>query len=144
MAMYLPDFYVSKPILLGLTAGISAQTIKVLSFLLLEKRINFRRFVETDGAPNMHSAAFSALTVGVARHSGTDSIGFAVTACFAALVTVDTWNVKRAASHQAEVVDLLLSRVRPQGPVPMRRPLSYSVIDVLSGTVLGVALGFII
>lgn len=135
---------ISRPILLGFAAGLSAQAIKVLSFLLIEKRINFRRFVETDGAPNMHSAAFAALTVGVAQISGTRSIEFAVTGCFAALVTVDMWNVKRAASLQAEVVDLLLSRVRPQGPVPLRRPLSYSVIDVLTGTVLGITLGLVI
>lgn len=119
----------------------SAQAVKVLSFLLLEKRINFRRFVETDGAPNMHSAAFAALSVGVAQLTGVRSLEFAVCASFAALVTVDMWNVKRAASRQAEVVDLLLSRVRPQGPVPARRPLSYSVIDVLTGTLLGIVLG---
>ena len=142
--IHFADFLISRPILLGFSAGLSAQAVKVLSFLLLEKRINFRRFAETDGAPNMHSAAFAALTVGVAQNAGTPSLDFAVAACFTALVTVDMWNVKRAASHQAEVVDLLLERIRPQGPVPRRRPLSYSVIDVLSGTVLGVALGFII
>ena len=139
--MQLPDFFIARPIVLGISAGLSAQAIKVLSFMLLEKRINFRRFVETDGAPNMHSAAFAALTTGIARQSGTGSLEFAVAACFTALVTVDMWNVKRAASLQAEVVDLLLSRVRPQGPVPLRRPLSYSVIDVLTGTVLGTAIG---
>jgi acid phosphatase family membrane protein YuiD len=139
-----PDFFISRPLLLGFSAGLSAQAVKVLSFLLLEKRINFRRFVETDGAPNMHSAAFSALSVGVAQMAGVRSLEFAVCACFTALVTVDLWNVKRAASRQAEVVDLLLLRVRPQGPVPTRRPLSYSVIDVLTGTVLGVALGLLV
>jgi acid phosphatase family membrane protein YuiD len=139
-----PDFFISRPVLLGFTAGLSAQAVKVLSFLLLEKRINFRRFVETDGAPNMHSAAFSALSVGVAQLDGVRSLEFAVCASFAALVTVDLWNVKRAASRQAEVVDLLLSRLRPQGPVPARRPLSYSVIDVLTGTVLGVVLGLLV
>ena len=137
------DLFIAKPLLLGISAGLSAQAIKLLSFLLLEKRINFRRFAETDGAPNMHSAAFAALTVGVALQTGTSSLEFAVTACFSALVTVDTWNVKRAASLQAEVVDLLLARVRPQGPVPLRRPLSYSVIDVLTGTVLGISIGLL-
>jgi uncharacterized protein len=138
------DFFISRPVLLGFAAGLSAQAVKVLSFLLLEKRINFRRFVETDGAPNMHSAAFAALTVGVAQLCGIKSLEFAVVCCFTALVTVDMWNVKRAASRQAEVVDLLVSRVRPRGPVPERRPLSYSVLDVLTGTVLGVALGLLV
>lgn len=142
--MHFFDYFIARPVLLAFSAGLLAQAVKVLSFLLLEKRINFRRFVETDGAPNMHSAAFAALTVGVGQLSGTRSLEFAVAGCFAALVTVDTWNVKRAASLQAEVVDLLLSRVRPQGPVPLRRPLSYSVIDVLSGTVLGITVGLVV
>ena len=142
--MQLPEFFIARPILLGFSAGLSAQAVKVLSFLLLEKRINFRRFVETDGAPNMQSAAFAALTTGVAQQVGIQSLEFAVAGCFTALVTVDMWNVKRAASLQAEVVDLLLSRVRPQGPVPLRRPLSYSVIDVLTGTVLGITVGLVV
>lgn len=137
------ELFLSRPVLLGFAAGLSAQAIKVLSFLLLEKRINFRRFVETDGAPNMHSAAVAALTVGVAQMAGVGSLEFAVTACFSALITVDMWNVKRAASRQAEVVDLLLSRLRPQAVLPDRRPLSYSVVDVLMGTVLGVVLGLV-
>jgi hypothetical protein len=142
--MHVADWFVSRPVLLGFSAGLLAQAVKVVSFLLLEKRINFRRFVETDGAPNMHSAAFAALTAGVAQRSGISSLEFAVAGCFTALVTVDMWNVKRAASRQAEVVDLLLSRVRPEGPVPSRRPLSYSVIDVLSGTALGVVIALIV
>jgi acid phosphatase family membrane protein YuiD len=142
--MEISDLHIAKPILLGVCAGLSAQAVKVLSFLLLEKRINFRRFVETDGAPNMHSATFAALTAGVALQTGIHSLEFAVAACFTSLVTVDMWNVKRAASLQAEAVDLLLSRVRPQGPVPQRRPLSYSVIDVLTGTVLGIAIGLMV
>ena len=142
--MTISDTFIAKPLMLGITAGLTAQAVKVLSFLLLEKRINFRRFAETDGAPNMHSAAFAALTVGVALATGIQSLEFAVTACFAALVTVDMWNVKRAASRQAEVVDLLVTRLRPQGIVLERRPLSYSVLDVLTGTVLGIALGLLI
>jgi acid phosphatase family membrane protein YuiD len=138
------DPLVSRPLWLGVLAGLTAQAVKVLSFLLLEKRINYRRFVETDGAPNMHSAAFAALAMAVAQLHGTGSLEFAVTGCFAALVTVDMWNVKRAASSQAEMVDLVLRRLRPDAPTRERRPLSYSVFDVLAGTALGIVLGAVI
>jgi hypothetical protein len=138
------DLAVSRPLWLGIVAGLTAQAIKVLSFLLLEKRINYRRFVETDGAPNMHSAAFAALAMAVAQRHGVSSLEFAVTGCFAALVTVDMWNVKRAASSQAEMVDLVLQRLRPDAPARERRPLSYTVFDVLTGTALGIALGAVL
>lgn len=130
---------IARPLIVGILGGLTAQGMKVVSFLLLEKRINFRRLLETDGAPNMHSAAFAALAVAIGAASGFGSIEFAVTACLTALVTVDMWNVKRAASRQAEMVDLIIQRLRPGASSRSRRPLSYSVLDVLTGTAIGVA-----
>jgi len=142
--MHMVDLSLSRPLLLGMLGGCVAQAIKVLSFLLLEKRINFRRLVETDGAPNMHSAAFTALTMGVAQTSGITSLDFAVCGSFTALVTVDMWNVKRAASRQAELVGIILSRLRPHAPALDRRSMSYSVLDVLAGTIVGVVIGLVV
>jgi acid phosphatase family membrane protein YuiD len=142
--MPMAEWWLSRALWMGVLAGVTAQGVKLASFLLLEKRINYRRLVETDGAPNMHSAAFAALTVAVAQANGLGSLEFALAGSFSALVTVDMWNVKRAASHQAEAVDLILSRIRPHVPTRERRPLSYSVLDVLTGTVLGITLAVII
>jgi len=129
---------IAHPLIIGVLGGLIAQGTKVVSFLLLEKRINFRRLLETDGAPNMHSAAFAALSVAVGLQRGFGSIEFAVAACFTALVTVDVWNVKRAASRQAEMVELIVEKLRPGSLARGRRPLSYSVLDVLTGTAIGV------
>ncbi|HEX5132905.1 MAG TPA: divergent PAP2 family protein [Candidatus Krumholzibacteria bacterium] len=130
---------ISQPLLVGVLGGLIAQAMKVVSFLLLEKRINFRRLLEPDGAPNMQSASFAALVVSIGRASGFASLEFGVAACFTALVTVDMWNVKRAASRQAEVVDVIVQKLRPGAMTRARRPLSYSVFDVLMGTSIGVA-----
>jgi acid phosphatase family membrane protein YuiD len=135
---------ISHPLVVGVLGGLIAQGMKVVSFLLLEKRINFRRLLETDGAPNMHSAAFGALTVAIGSSRGFGSIEFGVVACFTSLVTVDMWNVKRAASRQAEMVELIILKLRPGALVRGRRPLSYSVLDVLSGTAIGVAAALIL
>ena len=60
----------SQPFLIAILAGACAQLLKVLSFLIIEKRVNYRRFVQTHGSPNMHSTAFSALTTAIGLHSG--------------------------------------------------------------------------
>ncbi len=137
----------TEPFVVALVAGLAAQAVKVLSFLLLEKRLNFRRFVETDGTPNMHSAAFSALTLSVGLHDGFDSLVFALALCVTAMVSVDIWNVKRAASRHAELITLIVQRVRPGHPPSerARQALSYSPIDVLTGTAMGcvIALMFV-
>ncbi|MCI0450861.1 MAG: divergent PAP2 family protein [Candidatus Latescibacteria bacterium] len=128
----------------GVVAGLAAQTLKLSSFLILEKRINFRRLVETDGAPNMHSAAFAGLTTAIAQNDGLGSLEFALAASLTTLITVDIWNVKHAASRQADVVDSIVRRLRPDLAGAERRSLSYTVVDVLAGTGLGVALAWII
>jgi acid phosphatase family membrane protein YuiD len=134
---------ISQPLLVGVVGGTIAQAMKVVSFLLLEKRINFRRLLEPDGWPNMHSAGFAALSVAVGYSAGFRSLEFGVAACFTALVTVDMWNVKRAASRQAEVVDVIVQKLRPGAVTRARRPLSYSVLDVLTGTAIGVVTGLV-
>jgi acid phosphatase family membrane protein YuiD len=133
----------ARPLVVGIVAGLAAQAFKLLTFLIMEKRINFRRLAETDGAPNMHSAAFSGLTAAIAREDGLTSLEFALAASLTALVTVDIWNVKHAASRQADVVNLIVRKLKPDHP-PGRRSLSYTVFDVLAGTGVGLALAWVI
>ncbi len=135
---------IARSLIIGILGGLVAQTLKVLSFIILEKRINLRRLVETDGAPNMHSAAFAALTCAVGQELGFGSLEFAVAACFTSLVTVDLWNVKRAASRQALMVDMIMEKLQPGKRKAARRPMSYSVVDVLIGTVIGAATALIV
>ncbi len=142
--MFLLETPLARPLVVGITAGLAAQAFKLISFLVLEKRINFRRLVETDGAPNMHSAAFAGLTTAIAQQDGLGSLEFALAASLTALVTVDIWNVKHAASRQADVVDSIARRIRPDLAGAERRELSYTVFDVLAGTGVGVALAWLI
>jgi len=137
----------SRPFLVAAIAGVVAQTVKVVTFLILEKRLNYSRLVETDGTPNMHSAAFSALTLYVGLNEGFDSVLFTLSLCVTAMTSVDIWNVKRAASRHAEVILLILDRAsKNPGDFPRsRKALSYTPVDVMSGVVLGciVALLFV-
>ncbi len=138
------DTPIARPLVVGIVSGLAAQAFKLVSFLILEKRINFRRLAETDGAPNMHSAAFAGLTTAIAQSDGLKSMEFALAAGLTTLVTVDIWNVKHAASRQADVVDSIVRRLRPDLALAERRSLSYTVFDVLAGTSVGVALAWII
>jgi acid phosphatase family membrane protein YuiD len=133
------DFLISRPYLVAILAGITAQVVKVLSFLVVEKRVNYRRFVQTDGSPNMHSATMSALALNVGFLDGFDSIVFTLVLCLAIMVMVDIWNVKRAYSEQQEVILLLIDRwsVKHASWAKSRKALSYTPVDVLSGAALG-------
>jgi acid phosphatase family membrane protein YuiD len=138
------DSPLARPLIVGVVAGLAAQAFKLITFLVLEKRINFRRLVETDGAPNMHSAAFAGLTTTIAQVDGLASLEFALAAGLTALVTVDIWNVKHAASRQADLVDTIVRRLKPDAVAAERRSLSYTVFDVLAGTGVGISMAWII
>ncbi len=94
----------------------------------------------------MHSAAMSALTLYVGFIDGFSSVVFTLSLCLTLMVTVDMWNVKQAHSRQQELVLLLLDRWSPKyaGLARSRKALSYTPIDVLSGTALGIVITMLI
>lgn len=134
------DVVRGQPFLVAIIAGACAQLIKVVSFLVLEKKVNLRRFVQTDGSPNMHSAAFSGLAVAVGFYSGFGSLAFAFAVCVTAIIVVDTMNVKNATSRQAEAILLIMDRVRKRKPAAQKRnsQLSYTPMDVFTGMAVGI------
>lgn len=140
------EFLTTKPYLVAIIAGAVAQAVKVLSFLVVEKKVKYRRFVQPDGSPNMHSAAMSAFTLYVGFVDGFTSIVFALSLCLTLMVLVDTWNVKQAHSRQQEVVLLLLDRwgSKSDSFTRSRKALSYTPVDVLSGAVLGIVITLLI
>jgi acid phosphatase family membrane protein YuiD len=95
----------------------------------------------------MHAATMSALSVAVGLKEGFDSIIFGLALCLAVVVCIDTINVKNAASQQAEVVDLILKRIRRRRKSRLRPPKqrqSYTRWDVFSGVAIGVVFAMLI
>ena len=68
----------SNPLFHAVACGFLVQLSKVLTFLLREKKINVRRFVETGGMPSSHAASVSALSTCVGMVEGFDSVLFNV------------------------------------------------------------------
>jgi acid phosphatase family membrane protein YuiD len=132
------DMIRDMPFIVAILAGIFAQVVKVVSFLVMEKRVDYRRFVETDRMPNMHSTTFSALTIAVGLTAGFGSVVFGLVLCLTSIVLVDTMNVKNARTMQAEAVAVLLERLRGhRSGAGARRRNSYTPLDVFSGVILG-------
>ncbi|MCK5643302.1 MAG: divergent PAP2 family protein [Gammaproteobacteria bacterium] len=138
----------SKPFLVALGAGAVAQIIKVLSFIFIEKKVNYKRIVQADGSPNTHMAVMAALGISVGLKDGFDSAAFVLALCINIIVCVDTLNVKNATSKQGEMIQLLVERLRrkkAENHLKQRdKSLSYRPIDLFSGAALGIAFAFIV
>jgi hypothetical protein len=95
----------------------------------------------------MHIAAASALVMAVGFKDGFGSIIFMLTVCLTILISVDTLNVRNAASRQAEVVELIIERLRKREGRRLKRPkqgLSYRPVDMFTGAAVGIVFALLV
>ncbi len=131
----------SNPLFHALAAGFFVQLSKVLTILLREKRIDFRRMVETGGMPSSHAASVTALSTCVGLREGVDSVLFNVVVFFSLIVMYDAAGLRRAAGRQATLLNRILhEHIRLPGPPHerLRELLGHTPLEVLVGAVIGI------
>jgi len=131
----------SNPLFHAVACGFLVQLSKVLTFLLREKKINVRRFVETGGMPSSHAASVSALSTCVGMVEGFDSVLFNVVVFFSLIVMYDAAGLRRAAGRQATLLNRILhEHIQLPGPPHdrLRELLGHTPLEVLVGAIIGV------
>jgi len=126
----------------------SAQALKVIFSLFTEKKINFRRFLDTGNMPSSHTASVVSLTTAIAIKEGLDSTFFILSLVFAVVVMYDATGVRRAAGKQAAVLNKIAENVRKKEGYSLieenlKELLGHTPLEVLGGTVLGVAIAIL-
>ena len=126
-----------------------AQSYKVITSLVVEKKIVIKRFWETGGMPSSHSSTVSALATSVGIVYGTATPLFAVSIILAIVVIHDAAGIRRAAGKQASVLNRLgvtLSKLFDGrfSDEKLKELLGHSPVEVLIGTLLGIAVAFIL
>jgi len=130
-----------KALTIAALTSIAVQLWKGLAFWLRHRRLNFRRFVQTGGMPSSHSASVAALTTAVALEEGTLSTLFGVTLFFSLIVMYDAAGLRRAAGHQARLLNKIVAghedtALRKQ---QLMESLGHTPLEVLVGASIGVA-----
>ena len=128
-----------------------AQVFKVLLILLLTRRWEPARMLETGGMPSSHSAFVVALTTGVGLTQGLGSPLFAVCAIFSVTVMhsatrVNATGVRRSSGLQARPINELADERRTVArgnfaPKPLR--LGHTYLEAAAGIVIGFLAGWI-
>lgn len=137
----LPVSLGSSPLFHALACGFLVQMSKVLTFLLREKKINVRRFVETGGMPSSHAASVCALSTCVGLREGVGSVLFGVVVFFSLVVMYDAAGLRRAAGRQATLLNRILHehiQLPGQPHERLRELLGHTPIEVLVGAAIGV------
>ncbi|MEK7315810.1 MAG: divergent PAP2 family protein, partial [Candidatus Eisenbacteria bacterium] len=114
---------------------------KVLTFLVREKKINVRRFVETGGMPSSHAASVMSLSTCVGLREGFESVLFAVSLYFSLIVMYDAAGLRRAAGRQASLLNRILNEHIQLPGAPhhqLRELLGHTPFEVLVGALIGI------
>ena len=121
--------------------GFLVQIIKMLVYLVAEKKISIGKLAQIDGMPNLHSAVFSSLSAAIGIKYGYSSILFSLAAVYTVIIIHDTTRLKGEKGKQTYVLNRIISSVESYRDIASDwelRARRFEPLDVLCGTALGV------
>lgn len=128
---------------------ITAQALKVVTSLFTEKKINFRRFLDTGSMPSSHTASVVSLATAVGIQKGIASTFFAISIVFAVVVMYDATGVRRAAGKQASVLNKIVENIKKKDGLViieenLKELLGHTPKEVFGGAILGIIMAFLL
>ena len=124
-----------------------AQLIKMSVGLVKTGQIDFRYLLSTGGMPSAHSAMVCGLCTSIGLTEGFDAPVSMLAAGFAAITMFDAASVRRAAGHQARVLNQMIDELFKQHKLKQTRLkelLGHTRKEVFVGMALGIAVAVIV
>lgn len=124
-----------------------AQTIKIISGVLKEKRFDFKWLMSTGGMPSAHSAGVSSLAACAGLYSGFNSVMFAVTMIFALIIMFDAQGLRRMTGRQARLLNKIVEDIYVKHEVKQERLIEligHTPIEVFMGAILGITVAMLV
>lgn len=123
------------------------QVLKVVAYLITERRLDWSRLLASGGMPSSHSACVCACAASTGMLYGFESPLFAIAAVLAVVVMYDAANVRKATGEQAKILNYMMEHWEQAKPELFDRELKemigHSPLQVVVGGALGVAVGLV-
>ena len=134
----------------ALTSWLVAQVLKTIINFIMIGKFDIERMWGAGGMPSAHSATVCSMTIACGRYVGVHSPTFAIALVLAAIVMYDAMGVRRETGEQAKVLNRMISDwmdvFADSNPVfadrKLKEMVGHTPIEVLSGAILGVVMGF--
>ena len=141
------EIFTNKCIVIPLVLWIIIQTFKVITDLVINRRLNVKRIIGAGGMPSSHSAVVCSLAMCIGKEYGFNSGIFAIALIMAFVVMYDAAGIRRAAGKQARILNHILdtpgiSQVEVQER--LIEALGHTPIQVFVGALLGAIAGLVI
>ena len=102
------DIINNKCLWLPFTLWFLIQIFKVITNLVINKKLNVKRIMGAGGMPSSHSAIVCSIAVCVGKEYGFNTGIFALAVIMAFVVMYDAAGVRRAAGKQARILNKIL------------------------------------
>ncbi|HOO21522.1 MAG TPA: divergent PAP2 family protein, partial [Kiritimatiellia bacterium] len=119
-----------------MTGWLLAQLIKLLNFIIRERKFDYGFLFRLGGMPSSHTASAAACATSVGLRSGFGSPVFALAAGLLALIMIDAQSVRRAAGVQARLLNQIAEdfyRNHKFSPEKLVEFLGHTRLEVLMG-----------
>lgn len=143
----LNDIFTNKCVVIPLILWIIIQTFKVITDLVINKRLNVKRIIGAGGMPSSHSAVVCSLATCIGREYGFDTGIFAIALIMACVVMYDAAGIRRAAGKQARILNHILDTpglTTVEIQERLIEALGHTPIQVFVGAIIGVVAGLIL
>lgn len=148
----LSELLQNEVLICSLVSWFIAQVLKIPTYLLVEKELNWRRFFGSGGMPSSHTSFVVALTLMTGFDAGFQSVAFAIAFTLAAIVMYDAMGVRRETGEQAKILNRMLTdwmeaeaeRTPILADKKLKEMVGHTPFEVLGGAIVGIAVGFLI
>ena len=140
------DFITNVTLLAAVASWVAAQFIKLLAFVIRERRFDYGFLFRLGGMPSSHTASAAACATSVGLRTGFGSPVFAVALGMLALIMIDAQSVRRAAGAQARLLNQMAEdfyRNHKFSPEKLVEFLGHTRLEVLMGALLGLAIALL-
>ena len=143
------DILHNRILLTGCAAWVVSQGLKLIIYMIINKRLDWERLFGDGGMPSSHSATVTAVAVSTGMMVGWESPLFAVAAIMALVVMHDAMGVRQETGKQARVINSMLELFESMGrgdltpEETLKEFVGHTRRQVLVGSLLGAAVAVI-
>lgn len=147
---YLNQLISNKILIGGLIGWATAQVLKTIIFLIVNRKFQFERLFGDGGMPSGHSATVTAVAVSTGIECGFDSPVFAVAMILAIIVMHDAMGVRLETGKQAKALNEMMELVEKlagndlSNDEKLKEFVGHTPFQVLMGCILGLIVAILI
>ena len=139
---FFADLFSNKALVCAGISWIVAQALKVVITLLIEKRMDWGRWIGMGGMPSSHTSFVFSMMLMIGITEGVGSTLFALSFCLAAVVIYDAMGVRAETGKQGAALNRILREVLIEGqPITEERfkeLVGHTPLEVLGGIIVAV------